>query len=149
MPVISSQTLSLIASTDWLFGQFSADATIREELHNGTQELRDLEVDQIRQRTPQDTLALYDSITGTPYADPKAKTLLWVRAQNKEQVDEWGRVYAPYQEGGPLGLPTFTNPPHEMFQEAMSTDIPLIEAWASKYGNIALKRIASGQGVIL
>ena len=41
-------------------------------------------------------------------------------------------MYAQYQEGGALGLSTYTNPPREMVASAVTEDIPAIEAWGNQ-----------------
>lgn len=149
MPLVSSGGFTLIASTPWLVGQQDADATIRKELHDGAQELTDMEIDQIRSRAPVDRGGLYASIWGITYLDPDDRNLSYIYPTDSEQLSAWNRVYAQYVEGGVLGSPTWTNPPREIFIQVTTTDLPLIEAWAFKFGDQALARLAAGTGVFI
>lgn len=121
------------------------EATVREELHNGADELGQLLLYKVSSRTPVDTGALLSDEQYTAYAS--GDNLVFVFAGDENQMSEWGRFYALYQEGGDLGLETYTNDPHEMFGKILTDDIPDIEMWGNKWLNEACNRLAAGAGV--
>lgn len=120
-------------------------ATIRQSLHVHAQDLIDLEVPLIRARSPYLTGALRDDIKGIPYATGDDIALLY--ADDAAQLAQWGRIYAPYQEGPPLGLSTWTNPPHQMFANVLTEDIPVIEQWAIEAAQEAIGQCTQGTGI--
>lgn len=91
-------------------------------------------INKLRDRTPHNTGALAEDETAQPYTDPVAgaRTVNLVKfyTDSSAQLSEWGRVYAAYQEGPPLGLATYTNAPHQMFFLMQSADLGDIAAWA-------------------
>lgn len=46
------------------------------------------------------------------------------------QLTEWGRVYAQYQEGKPLGARGYTRGPWHMFEKVTTDDLAEIGQWA-------------------
>lgn len=46
------------------------------------------------------------------------------------QVEQWGRVYAEYQEGPPYGTSTYTNEPRHMIADAEEEGADQIAEWA-------------------
>lgn len=136
--------INLISNTGQIIGQ-DVEATIRQSLHNHAQDLIDLEVPLIRARSPYLTGALRDDIKGLPYTTGDDIALLY--ADNAAQLAQWGKVYAPYQEGPPLGLSTWTNPPHQMFASVLTEDIPVIEQWAVEAAQEALDQCTQGIGI--
>ncbi len=149
MPIMGSATFTLIVGSPWLVGQQDADTTIREELHNGAQELTDTEIDQIKGRTPIMRGGLVQSIFGDATTDTSSDDLSFLYPDDAGQLAAWNRVYVAYVEGGVLGRPTWTNPPREIFMQVTTTDIPTIIAWAYKYADLALQRLAKGTGVTI
>jgi len=82
----------------------------------------------IRNRSPMSTGALISSETfKTP---DKGKVVVSFYPEDGPQIDAWGRVYAPYAEGPPIGLSTYTNPPRSMYAKVETEDSPVIQAWA-------------------
>jgi len=128
-------------------------ATIDEQLHEHTPELGLGLQELVIQRTPFLTGALQADIQYEAYESPggygmEGSDLVYVYAANMEQLLAWARIYAPYQEGGPLGLPTYTNDPREMFYLTAKTDgLALVETWGNYYVNVALGMCAMGVGV--
>lgn len=123
------------------------EKTVVEELHNGGPELAQLEVFNITARSPEDTAALKHDITGKGDFSPTSDIIATVTEGTANQLAEWGRVYAQYQEGGALGLSTYTNAPHEMYARAFTEDIGAITAWGNKWLQKAADRLAAGNGV--
>jgi hypothetical protein len=143
---MADASISIIAGTGQIIGQ-DIEATIKEVLHARTPDLRDMEVSNIQDRTPVRTGALQSSIDGIPYLDSGTDDLVFLFANDQPQLSEWGRVYAPYQEGPDLGLHTYTNPPRLMFASVLTDDIPQIEQWGIDACNEALNLCANGQGI--
>jgi hypothetical protein len=96
-------------------------------LHAG--ELADLEAFNIAARTPIRTGALVSDIT--EQSNLSDTILAYVYFDSTNQLDEYNRVYVQYQEGGVLGLPTYTNPPRLMVASAVTDDIADIEDWGN------------------
>lgn len=139
----ASITLTAPGGEGW-FGQ-DWRKTIFEELFRATDELGQLEQYNVSARTPVDTGALLADVQYTAYHE--GKTLVDVYADDEEQLAEWGRVYALYQEGGALGLSTYTNAPHEMFAKVLTDDIPAIEKWGNDALQKGVDRLGNGSGV--
>lgn len=127
---------------------FSQDwsATNLRKLHEHVDELGEMEVESIRSRTEEITGALKEAEEYLPSYDPKDPNLVVLDAAPGPQLDAWKRIYVAYQEGGTLGLPTFTNPPREMFAQVETADIPQIEAWAARAIQDSLNTLAAGEG---
>jgi hypothetical protein len=96
-----------------------------------------IEVFNVTQRTLEranDTGALASSVTGQAYAGAKNETLIAVWFNNAQQYAQWGRYYAPYQEGPPIGLSTYTNAPRHLLFDAQTDDASQIAQWAATAG---------------
>lgn len=128
--------------TDW-------EETILEVLHANADELGQLEQQSIRDRTNRETGALKLAEKYDLFTDPHDPNLVFLYADEAEQLAEWNRVYVQYQEGGTLGLPTYTNPPHEMFAQVLTTDQLQIELWCAETLAKAFEIIADGLGAEL
>lgn len=48
------------------------------------------------------------------------------------QLAEWGREYAVYQEGPPLGTTGYTHGPYQMFEKVTTDDLDEIGEWATQ-----------------
>ena len=136
---------SITITGNQIFGM-NLDATIRAKLHENTPELSDLLVFLVSEKTPVRSGALLGSITGIPYTDD-GDDLAYVYADPGPQLDQYNRVYAPYQEGPSLGLSTFTNAPHQMFARTGTDDLPLIAEWAREHAQEALDLCVAGGGI--
>ena len=110
--------------TDDLAGEM--EDALRAEADTLTQ----LEVFNISARTPVRTGALLSDITGED--NPSTDILSYVYFDDTNQLDEYDRVYVQYQEGGILGMATYTNPPRLMVASAVTEDIPAIEIWGNQ-----------------
>ena len=122
------------------------NSTILRILHEHVDELGEMEVESIRARTEEMTGALKSAEEYLPDYDPTSLDFVTLDAAEGPQLDEWKRVYVAYQEGGALGLPTYTNPPRLMFAQVGTTDIPQIEAWAARAIEDAFGTLAAGEG---
>lgn len=96
-------------------------------------------LDRIEARTPVLTGALREDEAFKPGETPE-EIVQWYVGEDYQDA-EWSRFYAPYQEGGALGLSTYTNGPHEMFARVATDDLILIQAWANKVVAEALDNI--------
>jgi len=140
-------SVEIIAGTGLIIHQ-DLWGTINHELHEFTPELGDIMKELIIQRTPFLTGALQADMDFIPEQSTSTNELLWVFAQNIEQLLAWRRIYVAYQEGDPLGLPTFTNDPREMFfLTAQGDGLVATETWALYHVNIALGMCVMGVGV--
>ncbi len=140
-------SVEIIAGTGLIIHQ-DLWGTINHELHEFTPELGEGEKELVIQRTPFLTGALQLDMQFRAEQSTSTDELLWVYAQNIEQLLAWRRIYVAYQEGDPLGLPTFTNDPREMFfLTAQGDGLVLAEAWANYHVNIALGMCVMGMGV--
>jgi hypothetical protein len=115
-----------------IFGVVEPDHLLREAYHANAPELTDILVGRVRERTPVLTGALQSSISGIAETNVDEDVLFYLFADDAPQLEAWGRVYAMYQEGGTLGLPTYTNPPHMMFARVATDDIDIIQEWADR-----------------
>lgn len=99
-------------------------------LHQHAPELARYLREQIQGRTEIDTGALIGSIRvrAVPGNGPQ---LVTAYAQQADQLAQWNRVYDKYQEGPPLGLWTYTNPPRQMFYRVSTDDAEGIQSWAN------------------
>ena len=101
---------------------------VTNALHNNAGELGDALVRLVQDKTPVLTGALQSDITWAPMT---GNDILQVYANAEAQSENWGRVYVQYQEGPPMGVPTYTNPPRLMFLDTANTDGFIVtEAWA-------------------
>lgn len=139
----------------WLLTQ-DLEGTIKEELHFNAQELVDLEVFNVSSRTPVLTGALLSDVQGIAYLDPNQKDLAFIFSGIENQLDEYGRIYDLYQEGGSAGYGTAQqglglgsnngSGNHEMFGRILTDDIPDIETWGTAACQTALNRCLAGTG---
>ncbi len=110
------------------------------------QELADELNRRIRDRTPVLTGALQSgvmAIGGIDHGYPQ-RTLLEAFFDPAPQIATWKRQYDVYQEGPPLGLPTYTNPPRWMLRRTDPDDLPLITEWAVSTGQTGADSIFMG-----
>lgn len=128
-------------------------ANIDVSLHGHSPELGTTLQTFVRALTPIRTGALLQDIASFPNTVAMGvgggeSTLVLVTAEDVAQEAYWHRYYAPYQEGGELGLPTYTNAPHEMFFLTATTDgLDEVMFWAMDYIDEALRLSAVGGGV--
>jgi hypothetical protein len=115
--------------------------TVADALHDGSDELGQLEQFNVSQRVLADAYDTGALLADVSYEVGPGRTLAYIYAANEEQLAEWGREYDIYQEGGLLGLATYTNGPHEMFAQIMTTDIAAIEQWGEKWAQEGLDRL--------
>jgi hypothetical protein len=116
------------------------------QLHAAAGEIATEILHRIEDRTPVLTGALKEDETYTlagtgPGYTPVGSPLVSWYLESEYQDAEWHRYYGPYQEGGALGLSTYTNGPHEMFARVATDDLPLIEEWAKKVVADAVQQI--------
>jgi hypothetical protein len=121
------------------------EATLRRALHRRAQDLGAMENLLIEGRTPVDQGALLSSETFE--VNNSDKELVFLFADPQEQIDVHNREYDVYQEGGALGLATYTNAPHEMFAQVETTDLPGIEAWGEAALQEGCDEIVAGTGI--
>ena len=117
-------------------------AEMEDALRADADTLTELEVFNITARTPVLTGALASDLTGD--TNPSSDVLSYVYFDDTNQLDEYDRVYVQYQEGGVLGLSTYTNPPREMVASSVIDDIPAIEAWGNQVLSIWAAGIVGG-----
>lgn len=119
------------------------DTDMLASLYADTDTLGQMEQQSVQGRTPILTGALKSSETYEANNDPSDSTLVRIYASTGPQVDQWGRVYAPYVEGGLMGLPSRTiKHPSTMFEQIFTTDLSQIQEWAAghlKQGAINFK----------
>lgn len=139
MPDLSTLVGGLPDAADMVLEGWAKDAST----------LKDILVARVTQRTLDrafDTGALASSVTGQAYPNSKNGTIVAVWFNAAQQIAEWGRYYAPYQEGPPLGLSTYTNPPRHMLFDSQTEDAEQIRQWAIQAGTQTVeKEIASGR----
>lgn len=112
-----------------------ADTLLKTEIYNVTQRTKE---------RAYDTGALMSSVTGQAYPGSKNGTLISVWFNNAQQYAEWGRYYAPYQEGPPIGLSTYTNGPRHMLYDSQTEDTGQITGWAVQAGQTAVDDTLGG-----
>jgi len=118
--------------------------TFKRELVGGRDEFGDMLVAMVRQNTPQDTGTLFASIDYQPDEADGDNGIVRVFANSYMQMAQWGRQYDVYQEGGILGMPTYTNAPHEMFYKALmtvDTIVALSEKLTEKGANLLVNNL--------
>lgn len=94
--------------------------------------------------------ALRESITFEVVADKTTGELLHLYADSAPQLAAWGRVYAAYVEGLPIGMESVTiDDPAQMFFKTATEDMDIIESTFGGAANKAAFRIVSGEGVPL
>jgi hypothetical protein len=128
-----SATVTMPRNRSGLNGGVAVDAW-----RNRANEIADIERQNISDRTPEQTGTLDASLT--EQLNPDDQTIAQVYTDPDVQMSgPWGRVYAQYQEGPPLGVSTYTNAPRQFIDGALAEDTGQIGSWA--------KQVAS-QGVI-
>src|SRR5260221_478476 len=142
--------IQIIPGTGMIIGQ-DIGATIDEQLHEHSPELGLVLKDLVQNLTPILTGALISDITYEAYPDPGGfgqSDLVLIFSETLAQEAFWKRVYVAYQEGGLLGLPTYTNNPHEMFWETASgAGLDFVKLWATMYVQVAIDMCVIGVGV--
>lgn len=100
-----------------------------QALHDHASELGSVLYQLVQDKTPVLTGALKSDMTFI--ANRGGDELVWVFAAGGNQLYMWGREYVQYQEGPPLGVSTYTNPPRQMFlQTAEGDGFAATETWA-------------------
>lgn len=107
------------------------DSKVRAELHDTSPEIAEPMLAILQADTPVLTGALVSGEDVEYESDPTSDLLFTLYADEQTQLDEWGRVYDLYVEGGALGLATYTNAPNEMFQSTEEDSLDLISGWAA------------------
>ena len=142
--------VDIIPGTGFILGQ-DLGATIDEQLHEHSPELGLALRDFVQELTPILTGALISDMSYEAYPDPGGggqTDLVYIYSETLAQEAFWHRVYVAYQEGGPLGLPTYTNAPHEMFWETASgAGLDFTKTWAETYIQVAIDMCIIGIGV--
>jgi hypothetical protein len=101
--------------------------------------------DRIRTRTAHDTGALREDETFEINTDKSSKDLIVFYVTDTHQIDEWGRTYARFIEGEPLGFtsPTIYNP-SQMYHRMETEDMEVIDMWGGVQAQKGLdKHVAS------
>lgn len=138
--------IDIIAGTGGIIGQ-DVNATIEAILHTAAPQLGDEMVPLVQAKTPVETGALQADVTYETYATGDDDLLL-VYSDTGEQIAAWDRVYVEYQEGGPLGLATYTNDPRMMYLLTAEGDgLVLTQSWAEFFIQEALDLCVAGGGI--
>jgi hypothetical protein len=140
-------SVEIIAGTGGIMG-VDIWATVDERLHERSPrlatELRFL----VENKTPVWTGALMEDVQEESYPAPGGDDLVWIYSANEEQLIAWNRIYVEYQEGGPLGLPTYTNDPRQMYYDTAAGDgLLATEFWALEAVNEAMDMVVGGAGI--
>lgn len=101
---------------------------IMGQLHAHADDIAEEIETRIEDRTPEDTGALKEDETYT-VSGSATELVMWYVGTGYQEAENH-RYYAPYQEGPPLGLSTYTNAPHQMYFRATTDDLPIIKEWA-------------------
>lgn len=128
-----------------LFMQQNFYGTIKRQLVSDKDEFGMMLVTLVRRHTPVATGALFDSIDYEPDHADGDNGIVRVFANPYIQIAQWGRQYDVYQEGGLLGMPTYTNEPHEMFYKALH-DVDTIVNLSQKIAQKGMDRLANNTG---
>lgn len=118
--------------------------TFEHWLHEGADELGKLEQFNVMSRTPVLTGALQSDVS-YKVGNGNDSLIVEVYSDTTEQLAEWDRVYMLYQEGGALGLSTYTNGPHEMYARILTDDVDAIRTWGEFYLQVAADKIRIGE----
>jgi hypothetical protein len=120
-------------------------AKVMDALRQHAGEIAATEHQNISDRTPEQTGTLDASLTES--LNPDAQTIMQVYTNPSVQLaGPWGRVYAQYQEGPPLGHTTYTYGMHQYVYAAASEDLGAIESWARKYAGQGVQAMVSDVG---
>jgi hypothetical protein len=146
-------SVSLIAGTGDIL-KTDIWGTINERMHEHSPELGEALVKLVQEKTPQLSGSLFSDMTYEAYTNPDEgidvgeSDLVWVYAEGIAQEAYWNRIYVQYVEGGPLGEPTYTNPPREMFFLTATTDgLAEVQVWGEFVVAEANLLSVSGAGV--
>jgi hypothetical protein len=99
-----------------------------EGLHKDAERIAKIIQQRIRDRSPDDTGAMKEDETYKVFGEGEQLVTWYAGSYNQETENH--RYYLPYQEGPPMGLKTYTNEPHRMFERVTTEDPGLIEDWA-------------------
>jgi hypothetical protein len=140
-------SVSIIAGTGGIIGQ-DIDATIKRQMHDGAPALgEDLSL-MVKMVTPVLSGSLLMDISFDTSEIYGPDDIVLVYAESTEQQAYWNRIYVPYVEGDPLGLPTYTNDPRLIFLgTAEGAGLDLVKTWAMLNVNIAISLCLIGAGV--
>lgn len=143
----TSAYVDLIAGTGGIIKTDIA-ATVDEVMHKNSDVLGQTLADLVKEKTPVDTGALESDITFESYPDPGGEDLAYIYSDTGEQIAAWDRVYVEYQEGGPLGLATYTNDPRLMFLLTAEGDgLVAAEWWGALSLQEAIDLCLAGAGI--
>lgn len=135
-------TVEITAPRGFFDRKFADD--FANALYAGADELGQLEQFNVMSRTPVLTGALMSDVSYTT-GSPGAGYIVNIYSGTENQLDEWGRVYDIYQEGGILGAGSNSGPAnHHMFADIMTVDIAEIQMWGAEWLEKAADAIASG-----
>lgn len=141
-------SLVLNRSSSFVSGDMDIMATIRQELHAEADPMGQAIAILVQARTPVRTGALRSDIGYEPVTDMTSNDIVYIYAEGTEQLAEWNRIYVQYQEGPPLGEPTYTNAPHEMFLiTAQSDGFDVVEMLGTMAVDTAIVLCIAGLGV--
>lgn len=104
--------------------------------------------DKVRTRTAYDTGALREDETFEVNTDKSSKDLIVFYVTDTHQIDEWGRTYARFIEGEPLGFtsPTIYNP-SQMYYRMQEEDLGAIDMWGAQQAQLGLDEHIAAHGV--
>lgn len=139
-------SLILQAPGGFDFFKQNIEQTLVEELHKGTPDLREHEMQLIIGRTPILTGSLALDTSGDAY--DSGDVLVELYPASEEQLAEYNRVYVQYVEGGILGAQSDKiDHPSLMYIKVTTDDVPDIEAWGYTQLDIGLMRLSLGKGI--
>lgn len=100
--------------------------------------------DRVKTRTAYRTGALREDETFEINTDKGSKDLIVFYVTDTHQIDEWGRTYARFIEGEPIGFtsPTIYNP-SQMYYKMETEDMPIIDMWGGHQAQHGLDKIAA------
>jgi hypothetical protein len=126
--------------------------TILDQMLSDQGEISASLVGAVQDITPVLTGTLRDSATwysGDGNKDGQQYILGWVEYDPDQQVDTYNTVYSYYQEGPPMGLETYTNPPRQMLAKTAGGDgMVFVQAWGEEEIQKAVDRMCGGKGII-
>lgn len=121
--------------------------TYAKALFDGADELGQIEQFNVTSRTPVLTGALAADVSYEvgPFSD---NVIVTVKTDTTNQLDEYGRVYALYIEGGTLGLGSNNGTGDVMmYGQITSTDIPAVQQWGQEQLEKAHALILAGKAL--
>jgi hypothetical protein len=139
-----SETVSIKIEANWEYPdakQFDSSKIIKA-WKDHAEEIARIELDNIGGRVPEDTMTLFSSLTEE--INPKPQTIMDIYTDPEHQLaGPWHRVYAQYQEGNPLGHPTYTRGNLQYVYRAASEDIDEIRSWAERVAQEAADKMSN------